>query len=75
MTKHMNRRIFLRGLGGAIVAAPFLGSIAERAAKAQSMPAAGGRSEALHRDVHALRLHHEQVVSHEDATVSSPPTT
>ena len=44
MTKHVNlplsRRIFLRGLGGAIVTAPFLGSIMERAAKAQSMPAA-----------------------------------
>ena len=44
MTKHLNlplsRRIFLRGLGGAIVAAPFLGSIWERAARAQSMPAA-----------------------------------
>jgi len=46
MTKHLNlplnRRTFLRGLGGAIVAAPFLGSIMERAAKAQSMPGAGG---------------------------------
>ncbi len=46
MTKHLtfplSRRIFLRGLGGAIVAAPFLGSIVERAAKAQSMPAAAG---------------------------------
>lgn len=46
MTKHLNvplhRRTFLRGLGGAIVAAPFLSSLAERAAKAQSMPAAGG---------------------------------
>jgi hypothetical protein len=42
MIKHMNRRIFLKGLGGAIVAAPFLSSIAERTAKAQSMPAAGG---------------------------------
>ncbi|WP_438027899.1 DUF1552 domain-containing protein [Sorangium sp. So ce233] len=31
----MNRRIFLRGLGGACVAAPFLGSIADRTAKAQ----------------------------------------
>jgi hypothetical protein len=45
MTKHRNlplsRRIFLRGLGGAIVAAPFLGSIIERAARAQSMPAPG----------------------------------
>ena len=47
MTKHLHlplssRRIFLRGLGGAIVAAPFLGSIMERAAKAQGMPAAAG---------------------------------
>jgi hypothetical protein len=45
MTKHMtfplSRRLFLRGLGGAAVAAPFLGSIVERAAKAQSMPGAG----------------------------------
>ncbi|HEX6242317.1 MAG TPA: DUF1552 domain-containing protein [Polyangiales bacterium] len=44
MTKHpsfpLSRRIFLRGLGGALVAAPFLGSIAERAAKAQGMPGA-----------------------------------
>jgi hypothetical protein len=46
MTKHLNlplsRRIFLRGLGGAIVVAPFLSSVAERAAKAQSMPGAAG---------------------------------
>ncbi len=34
---HLNRRLFLRGLGGAAVAAPFLSSIAERAAKAQGM--------------------------------------
>jgi hypothetical protein len=40
MNKYMNRRIFLRGLGGAIVAAPFLSSIAEREAKAMSLPAA-----------------------------------
>ncbi|MET0792206.1 MAG: DUF1552 domain-containing protein [Polyangiaceae bacterium] len=31
----MNRRIFLRGLGGAVVAAPFLGSLGNRSAKAQ----------------------------------------
>lgn len=31
---HLNRRLFLRGLGGAVVAAPFLGSLAERSAKA-----------------------------------------
>jgi Protein of unknown function (DUF1552) len=45
MTKHhnlpMSRRVFLRGLGGAVVAAPFLSSIAERTAKAQSLPAPG----------------------------------
>ncbi|KYF54108.1 Tat pathway signal sequence, partial [Sorangium cellulosum] len=35
MAKRINRRIFLRGLGGACVAAPFLGSIADRAASAQ----------------------------------------
>src|ERR1051325_4347476 len=33
-----NRRMFLRGLGGACVAAPFLGSIARRAVKAQAAP-------------------------------------
>ncbi|WP_437565557.1 DUF1552 domain-containing protein [Sorangium sp. So ce542] len=31
----MNRRIFLRGLGGACLAAPFLGSITDRAVQAQ----------------------------------------
>jgi hypothetical protein len=40
MMKYMNRRIFLRGLGGACVAAPFLSSLAERAAKAQGVAAA-----------------------------------
>jgi hypothetical protein len=34
MTKHLNRRIFLRGLGGACVAAPFLSSVADRTARA-----------------------------------------
>jgi hypothetical protein len=37
MSKPINRRIFLRGLGGACVSAPFLSSLAERAAKAQSV--------------------------------------
>jgi hypothetical protein len=41
MTQRMNRRIFLRGLGGAIVTAPFLSSIAERHARAQAAPLAG----------------------------------
>jgi Protein of unknown function (DUF1552) len=36
MGKQINRRIFLRGLGGAVVAAPFLGSITDRRVKAQS---------------------------------------
>src|SRR5690606_32369023 len=34
-----NRRIFLKGLGGALVAAPFLPSVHERWAKAQGVPA------------------------------------
>jgi len=36
MNKHLNRRIFLQGLGGAVVAAPFLSSVWERQAKAQA---------------------------------------
>ena len=35
----MNRRIFLRGLGGAAVAAPFLSSIGERGPKGQTVTA------------------------------------
>jgi hypothetical protein len=42
-TKLMNRRQLLRGLGGAIVAAPFLSSVAERYAKAQSATATDPR--------------------------------
>jgi hypothetical protein len=42
MTKHLNRRIFLKGLGGAVVAAPFLSSVFERAAKGQPMPGGAG---------------------------------
>jgi hypothetical protein len=33
----MNRRVFLRGVGGSFLAAPFLPSVAERAARAQGM--------------------------------------
>jgi uncharacterized protein DUF1552 len=33
---NLNRRIFLRGLGGAVVAAPFLSSLFERSARAKS---------------------------------------
>lgn len=36
MTMRMHRRMFLRGLGGAVVAAPFLSSVWERAAKGQA---------------------------------------
>src|SRR5437868_123339 len=35
---NLNRRIFLRGLGGAVVAAPFLGSMFERSARANAAP-------------------------------------
>ena len=38
MRKTFNRRVLLRGLGGAVVAAPFLSSVAERTAKAQGLP-------------------------------------
>jgi hypothetical protein len=41
MKKTFNRRVLLRGLGGAAVAAPFLPSVAEREAKAAGMAAAG----------------------------------
>jgi len=41
MQRNLNRRLFLRGLGGAVVAAPFLASVAERAAKAQGVPDTG----------------------------------
>src|SRR6187549_3778556 len=37
MKKTFNRRVLLRGLGGAVVAAPFLPTVAEREAKAQGM--------------------------------------
>jgi hypothetical protein len=39
MRQEVNRRIFLRGLGGAVVAAPFLGSIGNPGVKAQSAAA------------------------------------
>ncbi|HTN90435.1 MAG TPA: DUF1552 domain-containing protein [Sorangium sp.] len=35
MAKRVNRRVFLRGLGGACVAAPFLGSISDSSVRAQ----------------------------------------
>jgi hypothetical protein len=39
MKTGFSRRLVLRGLGGAAVAAPFLASVAEREAKTQGMPA------------------------------------
>ena len=39
METTFDRRLFLRGLGGAVVAAPYLSSVAEREAKAQGMSA------------------------------------
>lgn len=39
MNKTFNRRVLLRGLGGATIAAPFLSSVAEQEAKAQGMTA------------------------------------
>lgn len=39
----LNRRTFLKGLGGAVVAAPFLSSVAERTAHSQSRPAPAKR--------------------------------
>jgi hypothetical protein len=38
MKKPMNRRIFLRGLGGAVVAAPFLSTLREPGVRAQAAP-------------------------------------
>lgn len=38
MSSYLSRRLFLRGILGATVAAPFLGSVFERVAKAQGMP-------------------------------------
>ena len=38
MSTRIQRRMFLRGLGGAVVAAPFLSSVWERQAKAASAP-------------------------------------
>jgi len=38
MRKAFNRRVLLRGLGGAVVTAPFLSSVVERAAKTQGLP-------------------------------------
>jgi hypothetical protein len=40
-TNLLNRRQILRGLGGAVVAAPFLSSVFERQARAQSAPSSG----------------------------------
>src|SRR5688500_11654750 len=41
MTRNLTRRLFLRGLGVVAVAAPFLSSVDERAAKAQALTVEG----------------------------------
>lgn len=38
---NLNRRLFLHGLGGLSLAVPFLGSVHERVARAQGLPAGG----------------------------------
>src|SRR5262245_66015444 len=38
MMAKQTRRLFLRGVGGVMIAAPFLGSVVERQAKAQGEP-------------------------------------
>src|SRR5205814_884361 len=40
MNTRMHRRMFLRGLGGAVVAAPFLSSVWEKKARGQTAAAA-----------------------------------
>ena len=64
MSRRFNRRVLLRGLGGAAVAAPFLSSVAERTAKTQGLPppAAPKRLIVL---LHALRLPDESMVPRE----------
>jgi len=44
MTNYMNRRILLKGLGGAVVAAPILTSMFERSARAQAANAISKRA-------------------------------
>ena len=64
MTARWNRRTFLRGVGGAAVAAPFLSSVWDRQGEGPSGPT---QASAADRDVHPLRVHHHQVVSREVA--------
>jgi hypothetical protein len=71
MTKYLHRRIFLKGLGGAVLAAPFLGSIAERAARAQPMP---GAAEAPKRFI-AMFTHYGCVTNRWFPTKSHGPLT
>ncbi len=59
MRQKLNRRIFLKGLGGACVAAPFLGSIVERGREGRLHAGA----QAPDRDVHAQRLRHDTLLS------------
>jgi len=71
MTRLLNRRIFLKGLGGAVLAAPFLGSIVERAARAQSMPAGAGAP----RRLIVMFSHYGCITNHWFPTKSHGPLT
>ncbi len=62
MKTRIERRTFLRGLGGVTLAAPFLTSVCRARGE---WPDAG--AEAVHRDVHPLRVHHDEVLPSEGA--------
>ena len=69
----MNRRVFLRGVGGAAVAAPFLPSLYEKAAKAQDDDARA--AQAPRHLLHTQRLPDEPLVPEDhDRTAPLPPT-
>ncbi len=71
----MNRRIFLRGLGGACVAAPFLGSIGERRARAVA-PAPPRRLVAMFTHYGCVTTRFFPAKSHGELTASDlAPTT
>jgi len=67
---HLNRSIVLRGPGGAVVAAPFLGSLFERSLKAEVTPA---------RKRTIVRFTHDGCITERwfraSSTVSSPSPT
>ena len=66
----MNRRVFLRGIGGVSLAAPFLPSVAEQEAKAQTHDPAQASRHLLH----PQRLPHRPLVA-EGATYTNGAAT